>query len=110
MGRAAAVVIFSFVGWEAIAPLTPRFRDPARQLPRVIVIAFVVTAVVFLGLPRRPTAVLGAGASGNAPLADLLQVAIGPAGHTVAAVVAGSCSRSARSTPICPARSRWRRR
>jgi amino acid efflux transporter len=88
VGRAASVVIFSFVGWEAIAPLTPRFRDPARQLPRVIVIAFVVTAVVFLAVAAAPTAVLGAGASGNASLADLLQLAIGPAGRTVAAAVA----------------------
>jgi amino acid efflux transporter len=88
VGRAASVVIFSFVGWEAIAPLTPRFRDPARQLPRVIVIAFVVTAVVFLAVGAAPTAVLGAGATGNASLSDLLQVAIGPAGRTVGAAVA----------------------
>lgn len=88
VGRAAAVAIFAFVGWEAIAPLTPRFRDPARQLPRVITIAFVTTAVVYLGLAAAPTAVLGAGAAGNAPLAGLLQVALGPAGHAVAAVVA----------------------
>jgi len=88
VGRAAAVAIFAFVGWEAIAPLTPRFRDPALQLPRVIVIAFVVTALVYLGLAIVPTAVLGRGAAGNAPLAGLLQVALGPAGHAVAAVVA----------------------
>jgi amino acid efflux transporter len=88
VGHAAAVVILAFVGWEAIAPLTPRFRDPARQLPRVIAIAFVVTAVVFLGLAAAPTAVLGAAAGGNAPVAGLMQVAIGPAGHAVAAVLA----------------------
>ena len=65
----SGVVILAFVGWEAIAPLTPRFHDPARQLPRVIAIAFVVTAVVFLGLAAAPTAVLGAAAGPKLPQA-----------------------------------------
>lgn len=34
LGRAAATLMFSFVGREAVAPLTGRFRDPGRQLPR----------------------------------------------------------------------------
>ncbi len=33
IGRAASTLMLSFVGWEAVAPLTTRFRDPARQLP-----------------------------------------------------------------------------
>src|SRR5690349_11904520 len=50
IGHAAATLIFSFVGWEAVAPLTTRFTDPARQLPRVIAIALAVTSVLYLGL------------------------------------------------------------
>jgi amino acid efflux transporter len=34
IGRAASTLMLSFVGWEAVAPLTSRFGDPARQLPR----------------------------------------------------------------------------
>jgi amino acid efflux transporter len=85
VGRAAALVMFSFVGWEAIAPLSNRFTDPARQLPRVIAIAFVVSSVVYLCLAITPTAVLGPAAGSEAPLADLLRVALGAPGRAVAA-------------------------
>ena len=88
VGPAATVLMLSFVGWEAIAPLTSRLRDPDRQLPRVILIAFVVTSTVYVALAVMTIGVLGAAANSAAPLADLLRVAIGPAGALVAAVVA----------------------
>ena len=50
VGRAASVLMLSFVGWEAISPLVARLRDPGRQLPRIIGAAFAVTAVTYLGL------------------------------------------------------------
>jgi amino acid efflux transporter len=88
VGSAASVLMLSFVGWEAIAPMTARLRDPGRQLPRVIGIAFAVTSAVYLALATSTIAVLGPGAGSAVPLADLLQVAIGPAGRLVAAVAA----------------------
>jgi amino acid efflux transporter len=86
IGRAAATLMLSFVGWEAVAPLTGRLR--AGQLPRVIGIAFTVTAVLYLGLAVATISCLGHGADLNVPLADLLQLAIGPAGRAVAAAAA----------------------
>jgi amino acid efflux transporter len=88
IGSAAAVLALSFVGWEAIAPLTARLRDPARQLPRVIGIAFTVTALIYLALAGATIAVLGADAGGAMPLAALLRVAVGAAGPAIAAVAA----------------------
>jgi amino acid efflux transporter len=87
VGSAAAALMMSFVGWEAVAPLTSRFADPVRQLPRVIAIAFGTTALIYLGLAAATVAVLGRGA-GDVPLAGLLAAGLGPAGHTVAAVAA----------------------
>src|SRR5215470_234304 len=86
IGRAAATLMLSFVGWEAVAPLTGRLR--AGQLTRVIGIAFTVTAVLYLGLAVATVSVLGRGSDLSVPLADLLQFAIGPAGRAVAAVAA----------------------
>jgi Amino acid permease len=86
IGRAAATLMLSFVGWEAVAPLTGRLR--AGQLSRVIGIAFTVTAVLYLSLAVATVSCLGHGADLNVPLADLLQLAIGPAGRAVAAVAA----------------------
>ncbi|HEY6493264.1 MAG TPA: amino acid permease [Trebonia sp.] len=87
-GHAASTLMLSFVGWEAVAPLTNRFADPARQLPRVIGIALVVTSVLYLGLAVATIGVLGRGAGTSAPLAALLRVAVGPAGTAAAAVAA----------------------
>ena len=33
VGSAASTLMFSFVGWEAVAPLTTRFANPSKQLP-----------------------------------------------------------------------------
>jgi amino acid efflux transporter len=88
VGSATSVLALSFVGWEAIAPLTARLHDPARQLPRVIGIAFAVTAIIYLALAGATVAVLGANAGSAVPLADLLRVAVGSAGPIIAAVAA----------------------
>ena len=88
VGRAAATLMLSFVGWEAVAPLTTRFRDPARQLPRVTGVAFGTTALLYLGLAVATVSSLGRGAGTDVPLAALLQLAVGPAGRAAAAVAA----------------------
>src|SRR6266705_3794254 len=71
---------------SAVRPLTGRLR--AGRLSRVIGIAFTVTAVLYLGLAVATVSCLGHGADLNVPLADLLQLAIGPAGRAVAAAAA----------------------
>jgi amino acid efflux transporter len=88
VGHAAATLMLSFVGWEAVAPLTPRFADPSRQLARVAAIALAVTSVLYLGLAVVTVAVLGPGAATLVPLADLLRIAIGPMGTAAAAAAA----------------------
>ncbi|HET9080254.1 MAG TPA: amino acid permease [Trebonia sp.] len=88
VGHAAATLMLSFVGWEAVAPLTTRFADPARQLARVVAIALAVTSVLYLGLAVATIGVLGRGADTLVPLAGLLRSAVGPAGTAGAAVAA----------------------
>lgn len=86
VGAAASVLMLSFVGWEAIAPLTARLAEPRRQLPRIIAAAFGITAVVYLSLALTTVAVLGKDAASAVPVADLLRVAIGSAGPVLAAI------------------------
>jgi amino acid efflux transporter len=88
VGHAASTLMLSFVGWEAVAPLTTRFTDPSRQLPRVIGSALGVTSVLYLGLAIATISVLGTGGVTSAPLAALLRDAAGPAGTAAAAVAA----------------------
>ena len=51
IGHAATTLMLSFVGWEAVAPLTTRFANPSRQLPRVVAIALAATSALYLSLP-----------------------------------------------------------
>ena len=88
IGHAATTLMLSFVGWEAVAPLTTRFTNPSRQLPRVIAIAVAATTVLYLGLAIATISVLGHRAATTVPLAALLRVAIGPAGTAMAAAAA----------------------
>jgi amino acid efflux transporter len=88
IGHAAATLMFSFVGWEAVAPLTAQFADPARQLPRVVAITLAVTTALYLSLAAATIGVLGRNADTLVPLAALLKVAVGPAGTAGAAVAA----------------------
>ncbi|MQA03505.1 MAG: amino acid permease [Streptosporangiales bacterium] len=88
IGSASAVLMLSFVGWEAIAPLTSHLRDPRRQLPCVIGAAFAVTATVYLALAVTAIGVLGPAAGSTVPLADLLQAAVGAVGRGLATVAA----------------------
>lgn len=85
VGSAGSVLMLSFVGWEAAAPLTRRLADPARSLPRITAVAFAVTAVVYLALGAAVVGVLGADAAGTVPTASLLRVAVGSAGPGIAA-------------------------
>jgi len=88
VGHAATVLMLSFFGWEAVAPLTGRLTDPRRQLPRVIGAAFAVTAVLYLALAGVTIATLGPAAATQVPAAALLAYSIGPAAPVVAAIAA----------------------
>jgi amino acid efflux transporter len=80
--------MFSFVGWEAVAPLTTRFAEPSRQLPRAVAVAVAVTTALYLSLAAATIGVLGPRAATDAPLARLLSIAAGNAGPYVAAAAA----------------------
>ena len=100
VGRAASVLMLSFVGWEAISPLVARLRDPDRQLPRIIGAAFAVTAVIYLSLAVVTVGVLGPRAGTGVPLADLLDVALGGVGRYLAAAAAVALTLAATNAYI----------
>ncbi|MCO8276789.1 amino acid permease [Actinoplanes sp. TRM 88003] len=85
IGSAAMVLMLSFVGWEAIASLTGHFADPRRDLPRVIAVAFLITAVIYLALATVTVAALGPAAATDVPMAALFAFSLGDAGAVVAA-------------------------
>lgn len=88
VGRACALLMMAFVGWEAIAPLADRFRHPRRDLPRVIGYAFAITAAIYLAISTITVLALGPRAASASALAGLLTMGFGPAGPVIAAVSA----------------------
>ncbi|GHJ48393.1 amino acid permease [Catellatospora sp. TT07R-123] len=83
---AAALLVWSFAGWEAITHLAADFRRPQRDLPRAAGIAVVVVGVLYLAVAGVGILVLGPQAGTGAPLARLLEIGLGgPAGALAAA-------------------------
>ena len=87
VGTAANILIWLIIGWEAMAQLAGEFRDPARDLPRAMALAFVVITVLYVGLAVA-TIVTAATRDSRVPLADLMAVGFGGAGRHATAVLA----------------------
>ncbi|HEY3502331.1 MAG TPA: amino acid permease [Actinocatenispora sp.] len=89
VGSAAALLVWSFAGWEAITHLAADFRRPARDLPRATGVAVAVVGLLYLAVAAASVLVLGpaAGRTG-APLAELLARGAGGRAAVVAAVAA----------------------
>lgn len=89
LGPAAALLMWCFVGWEAVTHLTAEFRDPARDLPRATAAAVIVVGAIYVAVAFASITVLGpAAARSSAPLGDLLATGIGGNARLPAAVAA----------------------
>jgi amino acid efflux transporter len=89
VGAAAAVLVWGFAGWEAVASLSAEYRDPRRDVPRATAIAVVVVGVLYLAVAATSVLVLGPALGGSpAPLADLLAAGVGGPVRALTAVVA----------------------
>jgi amino acid efflux transporter len=86
-GTAANMLMWLFIGWEAMAQLAGNFRAPGRDLPRAMALAFGVITVLYAGLAVA-TNVVTAGSGSRVPLADLIAVGFGTAGRDTTAVLA----------------------
>ncbi|QGN34220.1 APC family permease [Microlunatus sp. Gsoil 973] len=89
IGPAAAVLVWGFAGWEAVASLSAEYRHSQRDVPRAAAAAITIVAVLYLGLATTALLVLGsATGSSTAPLSDVLAVGIGGQVRIVTALVA----------------------
>jgi amino acid transporter len=83
VGRGVALLVFSFAGMEAALAPSGEVRDPARTVPRAVIIALLVTTALYLAVQLVSQGVLGPGLRDSpAPLADALLRAL-PAGAAV---------------------------
>jgi amino acid efflux transporter len=87
VGTAASILVWLFVGWEAVAQLAGDFGHPEHDLPRAVALAFAVVGCVYVGLAVATIVVNGTVGS-KVPLADLIAVGFGRAGRDATAVLA----------------------
>jgi len=87
VGTAANILIWLFVGWEAVAQMVGDFRRPEVDLPRAMALAFALVTVLYAGLAVATIGVTG-GTKSRVPLADIVSVGFGHAGRNATAVLA----------------------
>ncbi|WP_110945421.1 APC family permease [Streptomyces avicenniae] len=86
---AAALLVWSFAGWEAITHLAGEFRRPARDLPRAAGAAVVIVGALYLLVAFAVITVLGPAAGDTeAPLGELMARAMGTDARFPAAAAA----------------------
>ncbi len=87
VGAAANVLVWLFIGWEAVAQLAGDFRRPEHDLPRAMALAFGVVTALYVALAVATIGVT-ADTGSRVPLADLVAVGFGRAGRDATAVLA----------------------
>jgi basic amino acid/polyamine antiporter, APA family len=84
LARSSILLIFAFAGIEAALVPSGEVKDPARTVPRALVIAMVLITLLYAGLQFVSQGVLGpALATSKTALADAAGVALGGWGRTL---------------------------
>ena len=89
-GTAALLVIYAFVGWESAVVPGGEARNPARDMPRALILAMVMVTALYVLVQAVAVAVLPDLAASERALVDVGAVLFGPAGAlflTVAVVL-----------------------
>lgn len=87
VGKAAALLVWAFAGWEIVSSLSAEYRHPGRDIGRATAMTLVAVTVLYLGIAFVTVGVLGH-AAGGAPLADLLAGAFGDWARPLTTVIA----------------------
>lgn len=84
IGRASTILIFAFLGVEAALVPSGEVREPARTVPRAVLGAIAVIALLYVSVQLVSQGVLGSALAGaKTPLADAAGVALGGWGRTL---------------------------
>ncbi|HXG74281.1 MAG TPA: amino acid permease [Candidatus Nitrosotenuis sp.] len=87
---AFTLVFFAYIGFENIANIAEEIRNPTRVLPRAIILAISITAVIYILVSLSAVRILSWQEldASVAPLADVIKKALGQQWHTVILFIA----------------------
>ena len=81
LGRASIVLLFIFAGIESALTPSGEVRDPARSVPRAVLLALVIVTVFYMLIQIAAQGVLGSTLPGrSAPLVDVAEATMGKFG------------------------------
>lgn len=83
--RASILMIFAFLGTETALCVSGEVKNPARTVPRAVVITLILVAILYISLQLVAQGVLGADLATNtkAPLAETAKRVLGSGGATL---------------------------
>ena len=89
VGLAMVPVLFAYSGWQTSSFMTAELKEPARTLPRGLIVGVLVVVVLYVAVNAACLRVLGiAGlAATNTPASQIAQLAFGQVGLRVMATV-----------------------
>lgn len=90
LGTGAALIFFSFIGFEDLVKLAEETEDPQRTLPRGLLISAAIVLVVYLLVAVAAVSSLGADdlAASSGPLAEIMETQAGSVWATAIIIVA----------------------
>lgn len=90
LGVGAALIFFSFIGFEDLVKLAEETEDPRRTMPRGLLISAAIVVVVYLLVAVAAASALGADelAASAGPLAEIMRAEAGSAWATAIVTVA----------------------
>ncbi|MEO6836672.1 MAG: amino acid permease [Candidatus Tumulicola sp.] len=89
MGLAMVPVLFAYSGWQTASFMSAELKEPAKTLPRGMLIGVVCVVALYLAVNAVCLRVLGVGglAATRTPASAIAQLAFGPIGARVMAIV-----------------------
>lgn len=90
VGKAAVLIFWSFLGWEAIAHLAEEFKNPRRDMIRAAVVAAIIVGFFYIAVSfvLIGVGVMTSGVADRAPLVTLAETMAGSKGRIFSGVLA----------------------
>ena len=87
---AGALVFFAFIGFDEVITLSDETRDPARTVPRSLLLALGISTLLYMAVAVAGVSVLGADAlaAADQPLAEVMATAVGDRSADLVALIA----------------------
>jgi len=85
----ASLIFFAFEGFEQIATLSEETHNPTRNIPKAILIAIGITAVLYVAVAITSTSILDWTllAESDSPLSDVARAVSGPSAANILAII-----------------------